>query len=423
MGRDWDVVVIGDGLAGRLAALAAAERGAAVHLVADAEDASRHGSGLIDVLGHPPDSVGPHASPFEAIATLPSSHPYARLGIETVRSAFGFLDRHLDAPYVGLEDGRNAIFPGPVGTPLVAFGYPCSVRAGSLSRSADLLLVDVDPLTGFDASMAARTLREADPPAAVDAASIDLSAEIEAGAGRQWIASRLDREVVTEPVERSLAPVFREALESVADGHARIGIPAMLGVDHWPEIHRRIDSLLDPDVFEIPTGPPSVLGMRLDRAVNEAVASSPVYRTRGPRAVSYRDQDGSIQAVGIEREATVEWVAGSEFVLATGGLIGGGLRVTADRIEEPLFGCPVDGPGRGTWTAADPFDSHPFARSGVAVDDALRPLAGGTPLWSNLRAAGDVLGHFDPVQEGSGAGVAVATGYAAGRAAAREVDT
>lgn len=423
MGRDWDVVVIGDGLAGRVAALAAAERGAAVRLVAEAEDTSRHGSGLIDVLGYPPGGGGPEPSPLEAIASLPSSHPYARLGAETVRSALSFLYRHLDAPYVGLDDGGNALVPGPLGNPLVAFGYPCSVTSGDLSRADDLLLVEVEPLGGFDASMAARGLRAADPPATVDAASIDLSEIIEAGADRQWIATRFDREVTTEPVDRRLAPAFREALASVADGHARIGIPAVLGVDHWPEIHRRLDSLLEPDVFEVPTGPPSVLGLRLDRALDEAVASSPVYRTRGARAVSYRDHGAHIEAVGIERNGGVEWVAGREFVLATGGLVGGGLQASADRIAEPLFGCPVDEPGPGPWTASEPFDAQPFARSGLTVDEALRPIADGSPRWSNLRAAGDVLGHFDPVQEGSGAGVAVATGYAAGRAAAGEVET
>ena len=75
MTRDWDLVVVGDGLAGRVAALAAAERGAAVHLVADAEDAARHGHGLIDVLGYLPSGSAPAARPLEAIASLPAS-PY-----------------------------------------------------------------------------------------------------------------------------------------------------------------------------------------------------------------------------------------------------------------------------------------------------------------------------------------------------------
>ncbi len=43
---------------------------------------------------------------------------------------------------------------------------------------------------------------------------------------------------------------------------------------------------------------------------------------------------------------------------------------------------------------------------------ALRVLRGGRPL-TNLYGAGSVLAHYDPIKEGSGSGVAVATGWQA----------
>ena len=42
----------------------------------------------------------------------------------------------------------------------------------------------------------------------------------------------------------------------------------------------------------------------------------------------------------------------------------------------------------------------------------LRVLRGGKPL-ANLYGAGSVLAHYDPIKEGSGSGVAVATGWQA----------
>ena len=41
-----------------------------------------------------------------------------------------------------------------------------------------------------------------------------------------------------------------------------------------------------------------------------------------------------------------------------------------------------------------------------------RVLRGGRPL-TNLYGAGSVLAHYDPIKEGSGSGVAVATGWQA----------
>ena len=49
---------------------------------------------------------------------------------------------------------------------------------------------------------------------------------------------------------------------------------------------------------------------------------------------------------------------------------------------------------------------------GVKTDDKLRVLRGGKPLV-NLYGAGSVLAHYDPIKEGSGSGVAVATGWQA----------
>jgi glycerol-3-phosphate dehydrogenase subunit B len=76
---------------------------------------------------------------------------------------------------------------------------------------------------------------------------------------------------------------------------------------------------------------------------------------------------------------------------------------------------------RYAWSDEAAFGDHAFARFGVRTDDDLRPTDGdGRPEFDNLRAAGSVLGGYDFPAEKSGSGVSIATGYAAGRAAAEE---
>jgi glycerol-3-phosphate dehydrogenase subunit B len=68
-----DVVVVGGGLAGLMAALAAAESGAQVRLISHKKSTLRQASGLVDVLGAV-DGDAPIADPFAAVDRLPEDH-------------------------------------------------------------------------------------------------------------------------------------------------------------------------------------------------------------------------------------------------------------------------------------------------------------------------------------------------------------
>lgn len=422
MSQSWDVVIVGGGLAGRVAALAASDVGASVHLIAAAEDELRHGSGLVDVLGYDPASGDPIARPFDHVGVLPTVHPYSALDESTVQDSMRRLSEALGDRYAGLDSPRNGLVGGQLGIPTPAFGYPTTVEPGVLSRDGTLLLVDIVPLPDFDASIAQRNLERAAVPFDVESASIDLTDVLAADVSRLRVAQRLDVEMTMEPTDRVVLPALHEALLERSAGFDRVGVPAILGIEQAEWVHKMVGEALEATVFEIPTGPQSVLGIRFDRALDVAVGETETYRTQGPSAVDFRAAGDRIEAVAIDRDGVTEWIAGDSFVLATGGLIGGGLEGRDDRIVEPLFDCHVaGGTTEGRWTARQPFDPQPFATVGVTTDDRLRPIGEGGAAYTNLRAAGDVLGGFDPVAEGSGAGVAVGTGYAAGRQAAREV--
>lgn len=414
---DADVVVIGGGLAGRIAAMAAADAGSSVHLVSGAEDTTRQSAGTIDVLGYLPGSDAPRAQAFEAIASLPSDHPYRRLGATVVRSAVDFAADRLGASTVGLADGLNALVPTELGVPTPTLGHPPTTTAGRLGRPGDVLLLDVAPLPDFDAGMAAARL-DAAVPFDVRSATVDLTDTLPDDADRLAVAHALDGDAESTgatPTLDELSAGIR-ALETDA---SRVGVPAMLGVEHATDLHRRLAGRVEPDVFEVPTAPPSATGVRLDERLDRAVESSPVTRTEGVDVTDVDVRDGRVERVAIDRFGAPEWISADGFVLATGGLVGGGLEARGDSVVEPLFRIPIETPDRRLdWTAEHPLDAQPFARFGLPTDGSLRPLDDGRPLATNLVAAGDVLGGFDPVAEASGAGVAIATGYAAGRRAA-----
>ena len=109
-----DVLVIGGGLAGSMAALAAAREGADVRIVSAAENTLRVATGLIDVLGYAHrtetdrDST-PLSDPFEAIPDLPAEHPYRTVGVESVRDGLALFDEVTGENYRGGHTDQNAL--------------------------------------------------------------------------------------------------------------------------------------------------------------------------------------------------------------------------------------------------------------------------------------------------------------------------
>jgi glycerol-3-phosphate dehydrogenase subunit B len=303
--------------------------------------------------------------------------------------------------YAGSHTDRNALVVTHGGTVKPTARYPVSVAPGLASAAADTLLVGFRGLTDFDAEAAADHLAEAAAdhlaaagvPFDVDGATVEFPIRFRDDARTTRFAKALDTD--QDGVRNRLV----ETVAAELDGHDRVGFPAMLGDDHGPEVRAFLADRLGADVFQIPTGPPSL----------------------NP-AVGYETEDGELTAVTVDRRGQAVPYNADEFVLATGGLVGKGIDSDRESVTEPLFDCHVPHPeDRYAWSEADAFGDHEFARFGVVPDDDLRPTgADGDRRFPNLRAAGGVVGGADVAAEKSAAGVSIATGTYAGRRAGEE---
>ncbi|ELY93317.1 anaerobic glycerol-3-phosphate dehydrogenase subunit B [Natrialba hulunbeirensis JCM 10989] len=434
-----DVLVIGGGLAGVTAALAASDAAedARIRLVTYRQSTLRHASGLIDVLGYAPgntdDQQQPIADPFTALESLPESHPYQRVGVDAVREALAFFDEVAGDAYAGAHTDRNALVPTHGGTVKPTARYPVSTAEGVASDDRDTLLVGFETLPDFDAPLAAAHLEAAGAP--FDARGVTLSFP---GIGRDdakvtRYAHLLDHDERVETLTGETGA--REALAATVnphlDGESRVGFPAILGDDHPAAVREALSDTLGADVFEVPMGPPSLPGLRLEELLYDALESAGVRVTSGVPVVDYEtvavDSMGANSTAGESETAAIDHVVvdrngaqipheADQYVLATGGLVGKGIESNRKRVTEPLFDCYVPhATDRYDWFVDDVFGEQPYARFGVVPDEDLRPLnSDDDPEFSNLRAAGAVLGGYDYAAEKSGAGVSLATGYVAG---------
>ncbi|RZH68203.1 glycerol-3-phosphate dehydrogenase subunit GlpB [Natrinema altunense] len=430
MAIEDDVLVVGGGLAGTTAALAAAERDVQVRLVSYRQSTLRNASGLIDIMGYTPAGDGPLVDPFGALDDLPAGHPYERVGSEAVREALAFFDGIVGDAYAGAHTDANALVPTHGGTVKPTARYPTSTAAGLASDDRDALLVGFETLPDFEAPLAASHLEAAGAPFTARGVTVRFPGIGRDDAKVTRYAHLLDHDepVETPAGETTAREALAETVRTHLEGESRVGFPAVLGDDRADAVRADLGDRLGVDVFEVPMGPPSLPGIRLEDLLYEALEAAGIRVTTGVPVVDYEtDGEGTdatdperIDRVVVDRNGAEVPHRATQYVLATGGLVGKGVQSERDGVFEPLFDCHVPQPAdRYDWFVDDVFGDQPYARFGLPVDRDLRPLdADDDPEFSNLRAAGAVLGGYDFAAEKSGSGVSLATGYVAGRRAA-----
>jgi glycerol-3-phosphate dehydrogenase subunit B len=203
----------------------------------------------------------------------------------------------------------------------------------------------------------------------------------------------------------------------------RVVLPPVLGISKATQRIEELNRRFKLPVGELLGAHHSIPGYRLSVALEKALRSAGVTVLEG-EAVATRIENAAVRYVEVNVDGKHQVLAVDQVLLATGKFLGGGLRRETS-FRETLFNLPVWSQDRNT-AAMDILeftDPNPLARQalfevGVRVDDRMRPLKeNGKVLAGNLFAAGSILRGYNFAAEKCGAGVALATGYAAAMSA------
>ena len=424
--RQCDLLIIGSGMAGMAAAIFAAERGIDTIQVGMTSELN-FATGMIDLLGvHPVAEGRIWDDPWRARRTLIRDiprHPYALLDPAKMRRALASFLNVLAAaglPYA-TPSGHNAMLLTPVGTLKPTYCFPLSMQNGlrALEGRADCLMIDFHGLKGFSGRQMVETLQCTYPRlrSRLHTARIAFP-----GASGECFPEHMARALSREDVRAELAQNIAPHLP----GMAYVGVPAILGLEDTRLIFDDLQARLGLPLFEIPTMPPAITGLRLKRALERQIPRLGV-RTHFQHRVTRVIRDGP-RACRFEvgRQRPRFCVSPKAAVLATGRFFGGGLVADRKGIRETVLDLPVAQPAtRSGWHRKALLDpaGHSINRAGLETDQRLRPLnAKGQPAFDNLFAAGSILAHQDWMRMKCGSGLAITTARAAIAAVAEAND-
>jgi glycerol-3-phosphate dehydrogenase subunit B len=409
-----ELAVIGAGMAGMASALFASNRGISTVQVG-LTSGIVFASGLIDLMGvHPIRDGKIWENPWAAIDALVNDipdHPFARINKDDIQQAleefFAFMN-DAGLPYCRHEN-RNAKMIMPVGTVKQTCYVPQTMWNAvlALEKKCPCLIVDIRGLRGFSARQITETLKASWPDLRHVRISFPNTDHLE--------------EVYTEPIARSLSlSEKRKAFAQIVTPHVKdarmVGFPAILGINDSVEIYRDLQEMIGVPIFEIPTMPPSINGLRIKETFESWLPKKGVRLLLQKKVLKvHRNKDGFVLDIGgPDTEYTLKTKG---IILASGRFLGRGLHADRKQIRESIFDLPVFQVGERTkWHSQNFLDpkGHLINMAGLEIDNMFRPLdSSGKPAFKTLFAAGSILAHQDWIRMKCGSGLSIASAYAA----------
>jgi len=415
---DTELAVIGTGIAGVAASIFALKKGLTVALSGNT-GALAYTTGYLDLFGSlSGQDLAYVDDPWKAVQDLADyepNHPLTRVSIDDIRSSFEEFTAFISACGIAYTrpGDKNLEVLSPVGTVKRTLCVPATMKAGTEAYGdrSRCLIVDFKGLRGFS------------------------GAQIVANIGSDWPGLRHARievpglsqtEIYPEVLARTLeVPQNREsfatAVKEVMGDEQVIGMPAVFGMHRPDEVMSSLEELIGVPLFEIPTMPPSVPGIRFREMVEQVFPQKGINLIPQQKVKSVDFNDDSATLLLADNYGPIR-IEAKTVILATGRFISGGLEAHMDTVSETLLDLPVFQPvSRDQWYHQQYMGKtgHAIHRAGLQVDDAFRPLDSEKKVVNaRLFAAGILLAHQDWIRSRSGAGIAIATAYKAVEAAA-----
>lgn len=429
----YDVLVVGGGIAGCAAAASAAAEGRTVAMVFPNGGASELSSGVIDILGVVPGEKAEIADRYEdGIAKVVEAYPehpykYSKEKVEESITAVVGLAKAGGYELSGY-DGRNVWVPNVMGTFSVA-AYVPSVLSASVCKAEKntVLVVGIEGNINFNAEAAAQSYNKYQKKLGFKETYYSVVIGLDGMKGRYKIGdSELADYLDTPEGVQDLGQKLTIFCANNRQKFDKILLPPVLGFVNYNDAVKKLSDDLKCGVGEVMTYGNAVTGYRMTRAIYKGLEEQGVMLFKGSRVDGILAADGQVKAdctIGLTDQlhpGTKVQLKAASLILATGGLLGGGIEA---RRRDTWLNLVEENVGQ---VMAEDLDRNPVAqkgqdalRIGVSVNEDMSVK--NEKFGGLVFACGDFLAGHNSASERSGSGVAAATGWLAGKNAAQRV--
>ena len=410
---ETDLFIIGSGMAGMAAAVFAANR-KINSVLSGGAGGFEYSSGLLDLWGVSLTRKGRITkNPWDMVSKIYDhmpEHPYTKIKNNTLKQAFSELTTSLKAQgliYTGYN-ALNSMVMTPFGTLRPTYRLPVTMRSNveAFKKKEPCLILDFKGLREFSAIFFKEMMKKKWPGIRTQCLEFP-GTQLRPEVFTPFLARSLETEQIQEKFLNLIKPLLK--------GETYLGLPAILGVHSSEKILNTLEKELNINVFEIPTSPVSVPGIRLKETMMKAIEGSSVTILPNQRVTKVLKASDKGFECRLGSKFFPVIVHAKAVLLATGRFLGKGLYADRKKIHESIFDLPVCQPEtRKEWHKQDYFnqDGHRINQAGIETDDFFRPVTKKTkPVFNNLFASGSILAHQDWMRSKCGAGLSIGTSF------------
>lgn len=338
----YDVIVVGQGLSGMLSAIWLKKMGKSVAIVHQGTGRIIQSTGLMDILSGTNGNIEQMINEFQV-------NDWNNAFIQDGLSSYKSLIDSLGYPYQGDEKSPVEVITGS-GLLKWTGLYPETVNP--IPKKGHLLIVSFKEVGDFQSAYAKGNLQKERPELKIDTVTVSL------GKTSFRTMTQLDAGKLLEKqeVRNSVIKQIKEKLKTMSSTKPDLFVfPSALGVMEWKTVIKDLKEQLGTSITEAVGMPPNATAVRLNELLRKEMIRLGVRQYADTTVIGSLVKNDEIKQLTMINSGKTQLLDAKKYILASGGILGGGLEKTDNGLIEKAFGLNINQNGKYNKTISNLF--------------------------------------------------------------------